>query len=89
MSSSSPIVPVPHWWTNQFCLLLSSPAYVLMESIRRDAELACAQLGMLRLKLLKVGAVVLRNTRRAHFLLLSAFPYQHLFYIVAKRLVPG
>ncbi len=60
------------WWTNQFRLLLSSLAYVLMESIRRLAlhgtELAHAQVGALRLKLLKVGAIVLRNTRRIRFL---------------------
>ena len=60
------------WWTNQFRLLLSSLAYVLMESIRRLAlhgtELAHAQVGTLRLKLLKVGAIVLRNTRRIRFL---------------------
>jgi len=82
-----------HWWTNPFRLLLSSLAYVLMESIRRlalqDTELARAQVGTLRLKLLKIGAVVLRNTRRVRFLLSSAFPYQDLFYTVAKRLVPG
>ena len=68
------------WWTNQFRLLLSSLAYVLMESIRRlalqDTELAHAQVGTLRLKLLKVGAIVLRNTRRIRFLLSTAFPYQ-------------
>ncbi len=82
-----------HWWTNQFRLLLSSLAYVLMEAIRRlalhDTELAHAQVGTLRLKLLKIGAVVLRNTRRIRFLLSSAFPYQTLFYTAAERLVPG
>ena len=82
-----------HWWTNQFRLLLSSLACVLMEFIRRlalcDTELARAQVGTLRLKLFKVGAVVLRNTRRIRFLLSSAFPCQQLFYTVAKRLVPG
>ena len=49
------------WWTNQFRLLLSSLAYVLMETIRRlalrDTELAHAQVGTLRLKLLKIGAI--------------------------------
>ena len=81
------------WWTNQFRLLLSSLAYVLMESIRRlalqDTELAHAQVGTLRLKLLKVGAIVLRNTRRIRFLLSTAFPCQRLFCTVAERLVPG
>ena len=78
------------WWTNQFRLLLSSLAYVLMETIRRlvlhDTELAHAQVGTLRLK---IGAIILRNTRRIRFLLSSAFPYQNLFYAAAKRLVPG
>ena len=47
-----------------------------MESIRRlalhDTELAHAQVGTLRLKLLKIGAIILRNTRRIRFLLSSA-----------------
>ena len=56
------------WWANQFRLLLSSCAYVLMERLRALAlagtELARAQVGTIRLKLLKIGAVVLRNTRK-------------------------
>ena len=39
-----------------------------------DTELAHAQVGTLRLKLLKIGAIVLRNTRRIRFLLSSVFP---------------
>ena len=50
------------WWPNQFRLLLSSLAYMLLEAIRRLAlkgtELANAYVGTLRLKLLKVGAVI-------------------------------
>ena len=45
--------------------------------------------GTLRLKMLKVGAVILRNTRRIRFLLSSACPYQRLFFHVAARLAPG
>ena len=82
-----------HWWANQFRLLLSSLAYVLMEALRRlalrDTELANAQVGTIRLKLLKIGAVVLRNTRRIRFLLSSAYPYQTLFQTVVERLSPG
>ena len=82
-----------HWWPNQFRLLLSSLAYVLMEAIRRiglkGTELERAQVGTLRLKLLKIGAVILRNTRRIRFLLSSAYPYQPLFQLVAARLKPG
>jgi hypothetical protein len=81
------------WWPNQFRLLLSSLAYTLLETIRRVAlkgtELAHAYVGTLRLKLLKIGAVILRNTRRIRFLLSSACPYQRLFFHVAAKLAPG
>jgi len=81
------------WWPNQFRLLLSSLAYMLLEAIRRLAlqgtELANAYVGTLRLKLLKVGAIILRNTRRIRFLLSSAYPHQRLFFLVADRLAPG
>ena len=82
-----------YWWANQFRLLLSSLAYVLMEGIRRlglkGTELARAQVGTIRLKLLKIGAVILRNTRRIRFLLSTAYPYQDLFAVVVARLKPG
>jgi len=82
-----------HWWANQFRVLLSSLAYVLMESLRRLAlrgtDLARAYVGSIRLKLLKIGAVILRNTRRVRFLLSSHYPEQDLFRRVAARLVPG
>ena len=81
------------WWANQFRLLLSSLAYILIESIRRLAlagtELARACVGTIRLKLLKIGVVVLRNTRRIRFLLSSNYPYQNLFRVVTRRLTPG
>jgi hypothetical protein len=81
------------WWPNQFRLLLSAMAYVLIETIRRVAlrgtELATAQCGTLRLKLFKIGGVVLRNTRRIRFHLSAAYPYQSLFFRVARRLASG
>ena len=81
------------WWANQFRLLLSSMAYVLLDAIRRlglhGTELARAYAGTIRLKLLKIGAVILRNTRRIRFLLSSHHPYQDLFFLVAARLSPG
>jgi hypothetical protein len=56
-----------HLWANQFRLLLSSLAYVLMEGIRRQGlkgtELARAQMTTIRLKLFKIGAVIIRNSR--------------------------
>ncbi len=80
------------WWANQFRLLLSSLAYSLLEAMRRLAlrgtELARAQAGTIRLKLLKIGAVIVRNTRRVRILLSSAYPHQALFFKVAARLAP-
>lgn len=82
-----------HWWPNQFRLLLSSLAYTLLEGIQRLAlqgtELARVYVGTLRRKLLKIGAVILRNTRRVRFLLSSAYPSQRLFFQVAAKLAPG
>jgi hypothetical protein len=82
-----------HWWPNQLRLLLSSLAYTLLEAIRRLAlqgtELARAQCGTIRLKLLKIGAVVVRNTRRVRFILSSGYPLQALFFQVAARLASG
>jgi len=81
------------WWPNQFRLLLSSLAYTLLEAIRRLAlagtELERAYVGTLRLRLLKIGAVIVRNTRRIRFLLSSACPDKALFFQVASRLAPG
>ncbi len=71
------------WWANQFRLLLSSLAYVLLEALRRlglcGTQLARAQVGTIRLRLLKIGAVITRNTRRIRLWLSSSFPLQQLF----------
>ena len=81
------------WWPNQYRVLLSAFAYVLLNTIRRVAlagtELARAYVGTIRLKLLKIGAVVLRNTRRVQLLFSSAHPHQDLFFIAAARLKPA
>jgi hypothetical protein len=78
------------WWANQFRLLLSSAAYVLIEHIRRVAlagtELARAQVATIRLKMLKIGTVILRNTRRIRLLFSSAYPHQKLFATMLGRL---
>jgi hypothetical protein len=81
------------WWANQFRLLLSSAAYILLEAIRRiglkNTVLEKAQATTIRLKLFKIGAVIIRNTRRVKFLLSSAYPNQVLFFQVAEKLCPG
>jgi DDE family transposase len=75
---------------NQFRLLLSSAAYVLVQALRRIAlsgtELATAQVGTLRLKLFKVAARVVLSARRVVFHLASSYPYQELFGAVFDRL---
>ena len=79
-----------HWWANQFRLVLASLAYTLIETIRRvglnGTELARAYVGTIRLKLFKIAAVILINTRRVKFLLASTCPYQRLYFLVARRL---
>ncbi len=81
------------WWANQFRLLLSSLAYTLVEAIRRLAlwgtAMARAQVGTIRLKLLKIGAVVIRNTRRVSIHLSTACPDKWLFQLAAARLTAG
>ncbi len=78
------------WYSNQLRLLLSSLAYTLIDSIRRvglcNTELAKAQAGTIRLKLLKIGAVIIKNTRAIYFHMSSAYPFKQLFSKVAHRL---
>jgi hypothetical protein len=54
-----------------------------------STELACAQVGTIRLKLLKIEAVIWRNTRRIRFSLSSAWPDEDPFAMVAQRLTAG
>ena len=79
-----------NWMPNQFRLLLSSVAYVLMDAIRfyllKGTQLANARCDTIRLKLLKIGAVLIRNTRRVQFMWSSAYPYQSLFNRIYRRL---
>jgi hypothetical protein len=81
------------WRPNQLRLIFSSMAYILMESMRRialkETELAKAQCETIRLKLYKIGAIILRNTRRIRFLLSSNYPKQELFLKTTKNLCPA
>ena len=81
------------WWPNQFRLTLASLAYTLIEALRRVAlagtEMARAQAGTIRLRLLRIGAVVIRNTRRVALHLSTACPDKALFHLAAARLKPG
>lgn len=75
---------------NQFRLLLSSLAYVLIETLRRTAlagtELAKAQVTTIRLRLLKIGALVRHSVRRVVVHLSESFPMRELFQTLAATL---
>ena len=75
---------------NQFRLLLSSLAYVLIETLRRTSlastELAQAQVSTIRLKLLKIGALVQRSVRRIIIHLSESFPMREVFQTLAATL---
>jgi hypothetical protein len=75
---------------NQFRLLLSGAAYVLVETLRRTAlagtEPASAQVNTIRLKLFKVAARVLISVRRVVLHLSTAYPLQVVFRQIQHRL---
>jgi hypothetical protein len=77
---------------NQLRLLLAAFAYTLMINLRRLAlvgtELARACTATIRVKLLKIGAAIVRNTRRVRVLLASQHPLQHVFLSAARALAP-
>ena len=57
-----------NWWPNQFRLLLTSAAYIIIERIwalaLKDTLFEKAQVGRIRNKLIKVGALVSKNSRK-------------------------
>jgi hypothetical protein len=65
---------------NQLRLWFASMAYVLVCALRRVAlqhtQFARASCGTIRLKLLKIGALVRTSVRRIKLAMPSAFPYQ-------------
>jgi Transposase DDE domain group 1 len=68
---------------NQVRLWFASFAYVLLCALRRIGlaftQFAQASCGSIRLKLLKIGALVKISVRRIHVAIASACPYQHEF----------
>jgi len=75
---------------NQLRLLLSSAAYVLLDSLRRlglaGTELARAQAGTIRLKLLKIGARITCSVRRIVLHLSGGYPLKEVFAHILWRL---
>ncbi len=68
---------------NQLRLWFASAAYVLLCALRRiglkGGQFAKATCGTIRLKLLKIGALVRISVRRIKIAMASACPYQHAF----------
>ena len=81
------------WWTNQWRVLLAGLAYTLLQHLRsaylRGTSLARAQMAILRTKLIKIGAVITRNTRTVRIHLSSAYPLRELFGELMRQLCPG
>jgi len=75
---------------NQLRLWFHSMAYVLMCALRRiglrDTELADATCGTIRLKLLKIGALVRISVRRIRIAMAAACPAAQVWGIAAMRL---
>ena len=75
---------------NQLRLYFSSVAYVLMNELRRvgleGTEMQDAQVGTIRVRLLKCAAVVTLSVRRVYVSLSSVFPLQTLFARVLEKL---
>ncbi len=75
---------------NQLRLWFASVAYVLMNLLRhfglRDTELERAQVGTIRTKLLKLGALVRVSVRRIVLSLSAAAPMRDVFRRVAENL---
>ena len=72
-----------HFHSNQLRVLLAALGYVLIERLRalalQGTTLANAQVDTLRIKLLKLAAVVTRNTRRIRLYLASNWPSADIF----------
>jgi len=77
--------------SNQLRLYFSSVAYILLHTLRRlglqGTELAQAQCATIRLKLLKIGALIRFSVRKVWVSLASAYPYADLFRRIHAQLV--
>jgi len=77
------------FWANQFRVLMTAAAYVLMQELRhRAAGTACAraQAGTLRERLIKIGVRVEASVRRIVLHLPASFPYLRTWNHIAHAL---
>ena len=77
---------------NWLRLMFAALAYTLIQRLRDTAlagtELARATAASIRVRLLKIGAAILRNTRRIRIMLASYHPLRDTFLIAAQALAP-
>ena len=77
-------------WSNQIRLWFSSVAYTLLQYLRafclEGTALAKAQCNTIRLKLLKIGALVKISVRRVLISLAESYPYRNLFMQVLRNI---
>ena len=70
--------------------MFSALAYTLMQRLRElalaNTDLAKASAATIRVRLLKIGAAVLRNTRRIRILLASHHPLRDVYFMAANAL---
>ncbi len=75
---------------NQLRIYLSVMAYTLMNGLRRlglqATTMATAQVGTIRIKLLKIGALIKVTVRKVWVRMASSYPYQALFSQVLQQL---
>lgn len=79
----------PRFWANQFRVLLTAAAYVLMQELRlRAARTGCAraQIETLRQRLIKLAAWVVVSVRRIRLHLPSSFPFFQDWHRLAQAL---
>ena len=78
-----------NFWANQFRVLLTAAAYVLMQELRlglAGTASAQAQVSTLRTRFLKIGALVVSSVRRIVLHLPWTFPYRETFHRLALNL---
>ncbi|MFW8567345.1 transposase, partial [Orrella sp. 11846] len=77
---------------NWFRIMLSALAYTLMQRLKDLAlagtKLANATTSTIRVRLLKIGAAVVRNTRRIRIMFASHHPLQDILVRAVRALSP-
>lgn len=77
------------FWANQFRVLLSAAAYMLMQELRRrtgDNDLQRAQVPRLRETLLKLGATVRQVTRKLYVSMPDSAVFAHVWCSIASSM---